>query len=187
MEYNGIAFEKENYSGTKIKGYEYDNCTFHNCDFSNSSFSDCKFRNCKFDACNLSMMKLVGTSLNNIHYKDCKILGVIFSDCHEFLFSPQFQNCILDYASFMDRKMNKTKFNGSSMKDVNFFRADLTGCSFEGCNLEGAVFNGTVLNNTDFVTASNYTIDPELNKLKGARFSRYGVERLLDKYGIIIE
>jgi hypothetical protein len=39
----------------------------------------------------------------------------------------------------------------------------------------------------DLSTSFNYQIDPERNKLKGARFSLHGIGGLLHKYDIKIE
>jgi hypothetical protein len=43
------------------------------------------------------------------------------------------------------------------------------------------------LTGADFRTAYNYSLDPENNKLKNARFSGPGVLGLLDKYDIKID
>jgi hypothetical protein len=51
----------------------------------------------------------------------------------------------------------------------------------------GARFEESNLERADFRTASHYSIDPEMNKLKGAKFSLLGIPGLLDKYGIIID
>jgi hypothetical protein len=39
----------------------------------------------------------------------------------------------------------------------------------------------------DFSTAYNYTIDPEFNPMKKAKFSTQGIPGLLQKYDIKIE
>jgi hypothetical protein len=40
---------------------------------------------------------------------------------------------------------------------------------------------------TDFTSAVNYSIDPEINKLAKAKFSLNGIKGLLEKYNIDIE
>jgi len=70
---------------------------------------------------------------------------------------------------------------------VDFSQADLTEAVFEQCDLLGAVFDFTTLVKTDFRTSFNYSIHPENNKIKKARFSREGIAGLLDRYDIIIE
>jgi len=49
------------------------------------------------------------------------------------------------------------------------------------------MFSRNNLSGVDFRTASNFAIDPEDNKMKGAKFSSENLEGLLKKYGIIVE
>jgi uncharacterized protein YjbI with pentapeptide repeats len=58
---------------------------------------------------------------------------------------------------------------------------------FDNCDLTGAVFDHTNIEKADFRTSYNYTIDPEINRIKKAKFSILGVSGLLDKYDIDIE
>ena len=83
--------------------------------------------------------------------------------------------------------MKKTSFIDCSLKDVNFEQADLTLATFINCDMDRAVFIHTNLEKADFSTASNYSFDPEQNKIKGAKFSQHGALGLLTKYGIEIE
>jgi len=53
--------------------------------------------------------------------------------------------------------------------------------------LAGSIFDNSVLEKTDFTTASNYSIDPEINRIKKAKFSLPAVVGLLNKYDIVIE
>jgi fluoroquinolone resistance protein len=180
------TFEDVSYTGKTIKGREFEACTFKRCDFSNSDFSYNKFLQCSFEKCNLSMMKLNGTALQDAVFNHCKILGVNFSECQDFLFSVQFDSCILDYASFMGKKMPKTKFIKTSLKEVSFIQASLADVYFDHTDLSGTIFNGTDLTGANFITAFNYTMDPELNTLKKAHFSMDGLPGLLAKYKIKI-
>lgn len=180
------VFEEITYADKLIRGREFQSCTFKKCDFSNSDFPHNKFLDCVFDGCNLSMMKFSGSTLSNVEFKNCKMLGVNFSECQDFLFSVEFDSCILDYASFMGKKMVKTTFAHSSLKEVSFSQANLNGSVFNDTNLENAVFSRTDLTGVNFTTAYNYTMDPELNILKKASFSTQGIAGLLVKYGIKI-
>ena len=176
------TFEKVSFIDKRVNNREFEDCVFKNCDFSNNSFMDCEFIEC-----NLSMTSLVGTSLKTVHFKDCKLLGIQFNTCNDFLFSVSFQDCVLDYSSFANKKMPKTKFDSCSMKEVSFIGTNLMNSSFDNCNLDNAVFNDTQLAGVDFRTAYNYKIDPEFNPMKKAKFSTQGIVGLLDKYDIKIE
>lgn len=181
------TFEKLIYSGKEVKNKEFEQCTFKDCDLSDGLFLNNRFTECVFMGCNLSMTKLAGSSLRDVIFKQCKLLGVNFSECEDFLFSVRFENCILDYASFMKKKMTKTKFVNTSLKQVAFTGANLSNAVFDNCDLADAIFNGTDLKEADFRTANNYVIDPELNAIKKAKFSLYGIVGLLTKYGINVE
>jgi len=165
---------------------EFQDCTFRACNLADSSFLQCKFLDCTFDGCNLSLTKLSKSILSNALFKNCKVLGVIFSDCQDMLFSPVFEGCMLDYSSFMGKKMVKTTFKRTSLKEVNFTRANLSGSVFSDTDLMGAVFNQTDLSAANLADAYNYSIEPELNKLKKAVFSTSGLYGLLEKYDIKI-
>jgi fluoroquinolone resistance protein len=167
-------------------GREFQSCTFRKCDFSNSNFPGNKFVDCVFDGCNLSMMHLQNSFLNNVEFYNCKILGVNFSECQNLLFSVKFENCILDYASFMGKKMLNTRFIKTSLKETTFSQANLAGSLFEQSDLSGTVFNRTDLGGANFATSYNYTIDPELNNIKKAVFSSDGIPGLLTKHQIRI-
>ncbi len=181
-----VVFEKENYSGKKFQGKEFDGCTFKNCEFSNSILTDCVFIDCEFTDCNLSMCKLPGTSLKTVVFKECKLLGIQFNECDDFLFNISFYGCALDYSWFINKKMPKRPFVNCSLKGVNFSGSDLTSVNFERSNLENAVFEGAQLKGCDFTSAYNIKIDPEQNMMKGAKFSVDSIPGLLSKYDIRI-
>lgn len=181
------TFEKINYKDKKATNREFEDCIFKNCDFSNSDFSYSTFMDCEFIDCNLSLVQLTGTSLKTASFKNCKLLGIQFHNCADFLFSVTFQDCVLDYASFANKKMTKTKFDSCSMKEVTFIGTNLINSFFANCNLDHAIFNDTQLAGANFATAYNYKIDPEHNPMKKAVFSSQGILGLLDKYDIKIE
>jgi len=180
------TFESITYAGKVINGREFQNCTFKKCDFSDSEFSYSKFLDCTFDGCNLSMMKLNGSTLNNAIFRGCKVLGVNFNECQDFLFGVSFDSCLADYSSFYGKRMSKTHFIKTTLKEVNFNRTNLSNAVFDQTDLSGAVFDETNLTAANMVTAFNFSIDPELNIIKRASFSANGVLGLLSKYNIKI-
>ena len=181
------TFEKIIAVDKKINHREFEDCVFKNCDFSNSDLCNNTFMDCEFIDCNLSMVQLAGSSLKTVRFKNCKLLGIHFQGCDDFLFDVGFQDSVLDYASFANKKMPKTQFSGCSLKEVTFIETQLNNSVFDNCNLDRAIFNDTQLAGTDFRTAYNYSIDPEFNPMKKAKFSMRGIAGLLDKYDIKIE
>jgi uncharacterized protein YjbI with pentapeptide repeats len=186
LTYDDKKFEDQSFTEMVVKGREFQSCTFKRCDFTGADFGSNKFLDCIFDGCNLSMIKLNGATLNDVQFKHCKILGVLFYECQDFLFSVSFDTCMMDYSSFMRKKMVKTKFSKSSLKEANFTQTNLAGSVFEQSDLAGTIFNQTDLSSVNFTSAYNYSIDPELNNVSKASFSLDGVSGLLDKYGIKI-
>lgn len=180
-------FEKPDFSKEELLKGEYENCTFINCDLSGKDLSAINFSDCVFDNCNISMAKLEGTGLKNCSFKKCKLLGLRFDTCSDFLFEVSFDNCILDLSSFYKRKLKKTTFNNTSIKEVDFSSADLSNAVFDHCDMLGALFDDTILERTDFRLAYNYSINPETNRIKKAKFSVNGLSGLLHKYDIDIE
>ena len=180
-------FANIDYSGQKLSDSEYDSCVFLNCDFSNANLSDNDFINSRFVACNFTLVKLTSSGLKDVQFVDCKLVGVIFEHCADFLFEVSFQNCIIDFSSFFCKKLKKTTFINCSLKEVDFSSADLSGAEFNQCDLSMAVFLQSNLEKTDFRTAINYTIDPEANRIRKAKFSYSGITGLLGKYNIDIE
>jgi uncharacterized protein YjbI with pentapeptide repeats len=130
---------------------------------------------------------LNNTAFREVFFKDCKLLGLRFENCNEFLFSVKFENCILNLSSFYKRNIKKTQFKDCSLHEVDFSEADLSNSIFENCDLSMATFDNSNLQKIDFRTAFNYSISPERNRIKQAKFSSQGLSGLLQHHDIIIE
>ena len=180
-------FEQIDFSEKPLGLADYDNCTFINCNFSDTDLSKQNFSECTFKGCNLSMTKLGNTVFNDAQFKDCKMLGLHFEDCNQFLLTVSFEDCSLNLSSFYKVNLKKTVFRNTSLNEVDFTETDLTSTLFDNCNLLLAAFVNAILEKADLRTAYNYSIDPELNKIKKARFSTNGIAGLLNKYDILID
>lgn len=93
----------------------------------------------------------------------------------------------LNHSSFYRTKIKKTVFKNSQLHEVDFTECDLTSSVFDNCDLKGATFENTIIEKADFRTSFNYSIDPQINRIKKARFSLTGIAGLLDKYDIEID
>jgi fluoroquinolone resistance protein len=186
VDIEGSIFQRLSYSATPLAKGDYDNCRFENCDFSHGDLSNINFTDCSFLGCNLSLVKLSNTGLKSVKFIDCKILGAHFHTCSDFLFAVDFERCTLDQSTFYKRKMKKTRFKNCSMHGVDLTGTDLSGASFDNCDLLNATFSSTVLEKADLTTSYNFTIDPETNRIKKARFSLNSLPNLLSKYDIEI-
>ena len=180
-------FEKTDFSETGLKQGEYEFCSFIQCNLSNTDLSGSHFTECEFIDCNLSMVKLVKTGLKTVRFKNCKLLGLHLEQCSEFLFAVEFENCTINLCSFYKLKLKKTIFKSSTLTEADFTEADLTSAVFDNCDLSKTTFDNTILEKTDFRTSHNYSIDPDTNKIRKARFSYPGVLGLLGKYDIEVD
>jgi uncharacterized protein YjbI with pentapeptide repeats len=160
--------------------YEFVNCTFD--DLSQFSFMDCNFKNC-----NLSNVKTMATRIQYCNFKDCKLLGANLSGIRDQVFEAHFDNCLMDYCSFDQRKLNRSSFKNCKMHSVNFTQADLSKCTLSGCDLFESQFSRTNLSGIDFTENRNFMIDPETNTIKGARFLSVQLAGLLYRHKIVID
>jgi len=182
-----IIFDNLDWSEKKMPRAEYSNCRFNKCNFTKTEFHSSDFIDCTFKDCNLSLAILGNTGIKTVSFINCKLMGIDFSACNNFLFSPAFQSCQLDYSSFFQKKMKKIAFIDCSMKKVDFTETDLSMSVFKNCDLQETIFRSSILEKTDFRTAVNYAFDPELNKIKKAKFASAGLAGLLYKYNIDID
>ncbi|WP_400191959.1 pentapeptide repeat-containing protein [Hymenobacter sp. B81] len=173
--------------GLRALGPELEQYHFIGCELGEADLSRLRFEDCLFERCNLSSARLAGSSLQNVAFADCKLLGLSFAACHDMLFAVHFDRCQLRYASFAGKRLAGTRFANCTLPEADFTNADLSQAVFADCDLTRAVFHDTRLEGADLSTATGYRLDPEANFLRGARFSLAGLPGLLDKYGLVVE
>jgi uncharacterized protein YjbI with pentapeptide repeats len=83
--------------------------------------------------------------------------------------------------------LKNTRFTNNGIIEADFTGTDLSNSIFDNCDLSRTVFMHSNLEGTDFRTSRNYSIDPEANRIRKARFSFPAITGLLDKYDIEIE
>ncbi len=181
-EFNNVDFTKY-----ELIALEYENCSFINCNLYETDLSNLVFIDCSFDNSDLSLAKLTNTAFKSIIFTNCKMLGLHFEDCNPFLISMTFNNCQLNLSCFYQINLTTSAFNNCKLHEVDFNESKLRGNNLKNCDLLGAVFQNTILNKVDFRTSYNFSIDPEINSISGAKFSASGALGLLDKFNIIIE
>ena len=135
----------------------------------------------------MSAANVNGTSFQETQFTNCKLMGLHFDHCNPFLLSVRFTNCSLNMATFYQCKLQKTIFSHCNLQEADCTEADFSNAVFQQCNLMHAVFDRTNLEKADLRTAVNFSIDPERNKLKKAKFAATALSGLLHKYDLIIE
>ena len=179
-------FARQDYSTVPLAMGEYDTCNFRDCNFSGSDLSGISFLDCTFAGCDLSNVKLKNSAFRETIFKECKMLGLRFDHCNQVGMTVRFESCLLDHASFYQVKLNHTVFLSTSLQEVDFTESDLKNVILDHCDLAIATFNHTNLERADLSTALNYTINPENNRLRGAKFSLPAVVGLLNSFQIEI-
>ncbi|NVK52651.1 MAG: pentapeptide repeat-containing protein [Flavobacteriaceae bacterium] len=182
-----VNFEKIDFFETGIQKGEYDRCTFINCNFENVHASNIEFVECEFVNCNFSNANVKATAFKEVLFDHCKMIGIKFFECDSFLLQFKFTNCQLDFSSFYQLKIPNTHFTNCNLEEVDFTETQLQQAVFDSCNLNKAIFDNTTIERADLRTATNIQINPENNKLKGAKFSKNNIVGLLYKYQISIE
>lgn len=180
--FSGVNFSVE-YLGVS----SYENCQFENCSFNGVNLSHLGFLECKFVNCDLSSANLNNTSLKDIEFVNCKMLGLQFDSINPFLFQISCDECQLSFCSFYNLNLRSSRFTSCNFSEVDFSNSILNDCTFEYCDFKLSNFEQTNLEKLDLSNCINYQIDPNNNRIRGASFSRDGVEGLLIKYGIKIK
>jgi uncharacterized protein YjbI with pentapeptide repeats len=181
-----MRFTDINYEETPLQYGAYECCSFMNCEFSKSNLAEISFIDCVFENCNLSMASLAKTILRDVKFLNCKMLGIHFENCNQFGLTVSFDNCNLSHSSFYQAKLKKTVFKNCNLQEVDFTETDISYSLLEKCDLADATFENTIMEKADFRSAFNYSINPEINRIKKAKFSLTGLKGLLGKYDIEI-
>lgn len=185
--FEDVHFDREDFTVKALAKGDYEGCRFTGCNFMGGDLSGFRFTDCRFEDCNLSGVKLIQTTFQDVDCLGCKMMGLHFEQCSEFLFTMRFERCTLQLSGFYQRKLKKGQFKACGLQEVDFTEADLTEADFSGSDLRGAVFERTTLEKADFRTAVNFSINPSINKMKKAKFSRQSLSGLLEQYDLTIE
>ncbi|MEP6263055.1 MAG: pentapeptide repeat-containing protein [Gillisia sp.] len=179
-------YKKKNFSEEMLLPGEYDSCDFIDCNFSRGNLGAYTFVETTFENCDFSLSHFQGTSFRDVNFINCKLMGLRFDICDPFLLSFHFKDCTLDFSSFYKLKIKGTRYINCKMRETDFTETNLSNSVFEHCDLNGAMFSNTILLKADLSTAENFSLDPEENIIKGARFSEGNIAGLLGRYKIII-
>ena len=176
-----------NYVETPLAKGIYENNAFNRCIFTNSDLSNIIFVECEFVECDLSMANVSGTAFQDSSFTNCKLMGLHFEHCNDLLFSVNFKDCVLNLSSFYKCSLKRSIFIDCNLQETDFTESDMTGSILQGCDLSGAIFDHTILEKADLRRSFNFSIDPEINRIRRAKFSAEVITGLLDKYDLTID
>ncbi|MCB4234470.1 pentapeptide repeat-containing protein [Kaistella anthropi] len=159
---------------------------FRELHFYESRLSGISFSNCEFNDCDLSLIIIEKTAFRDVHFNNCKIIGVDFEPANDFGLRFHFKNCNLTHSIFFNKDLRKTVFDHCILHETDFTQANLMESSFKHSDLSGSFFDQTHLEKADFTEALNFRIIPENNFLQKAKFSQHHLSGLLSHLGIEI-
>ncbi|HIW97615.1 MAG TPA: pentapeptide repeat-containing protein [Candidatus Tidjanibacter gallistercoris] len=182
------TFRKETDTAFLREGTVCDGCTFDRCTVAGRHLNGIVLLDCRFDGCDFSLSSLAGTVTDGVAFSGCKMTGVAFGErsgtCR---LSASFAECILDNALFQYLEAPRSMFRHCRMRGTVFDRCMMKETLFEMCDMHEASFSDCDLTGTDFLTSDGFTLDPETNRLRGARFAVASLPGLLAKYRIKTE
>lgn len=175
ISYTDRHFEEANLNATRIASSIFNDCIFENCSFIEAIFLDCRWVNCKFIDCDMSLLNVPGSMFSGIHFEDSKLIGINWTHGNwetNLLQVPlSFNRCVLNHSTFIGLNLKEIQIKDCIASDVDFREANLTKAFFGGTELSQSLFSKTDLTKADLSRARNYSISPEENTIKGAKFS----------------
>ena len=93
--------------------------------------------------------------------------------------AANFKKSFLRYCNFSDLNLKKAVFKECKINECNFIDTCLVEADFSDTDLQDTVFHNCDLSKANFSGATNYVINPQVNKVKNAKFSFPEVTGLL--------
>jgi len=184
LEYKELVCDHE-----QITSKEFYTCSFTKCSFRETVFTNCKFRDCIFINCDLNLAKVPDSLFQTTIFKSTQLIGINWAAAKwpkaTFLKPFEFQECVLNYSTFIGLKLKGLILRKCVAKDVDFSEADLAQADCRDTDFSQSRFVETDLTAADFTHAYGYQINPNLVTLKGTKFSLPEAMALL--YGLDIE
>jgi len=169
-DYWGEVFEDIDMSNIQISSIEFDDCVFKNCVFHTTTFQYCKFSECKFDNCDLSLMKVMNSTFNDVSIENSKAIGINWEQTND-PFELHFLSSNISMSSFYGKSFKNGKIISCVAHDTDFGKANLEKINFKDTNLQGALFGNTNFKDADLSKATQYSINPLENNLNGTEIS----------------
>lgn len=174
-EFSDRTFGEIALQAEEIEGKSFYACTFSYCSLAETQFRHCRFSDCHFSDCDLSLINVEGSSFRETTFERSTVMGVnwTLASWPDFVRRAPigFQECTLDYATFIGLTLEEIRFQQCHARDVDFTEADLAHADFRGTALPQSRFNQTDLTEANFEGATDYRIDVTCNTVTGARFS----------------
>jgi uncharacterized protein YjbI with pentapeptide repeats len=169
-----------------VENRVFENCVFTRAHLSGSSFRRCRFVDCVFEECDLSNWQLAGAEMRAVTFKDCKMVGINWAHTGS-LVHLDWNSCVLSYGNFVGLDLRKSSMRKCVAREADFADANLSEMDLRGTDFGAARFANTNLTKADLRQAMNYSIRPDSNKIKKAKFSLPEATLLLYGLDIVLE
>jgi fluoroquinolone resistance protein len=191
----GSEYADQTFQGLLMGAGSLRDCLFSDCKFVKSRLADmdfesCSFHNCQFQSCDLSLMRVNNSSFVSTSFTDCKMIGINWTDAYwpkgRLLATLQFEGCSINHSVLAGLILPRVRITRCVAWEVDFTEADLSEADCRSTDFAKSRFYNTNLSGADFSGATNYTIAPGLNKIKGAIFSLPEAMSLLYNLDIVL-
>jgi fluoroquinolone resistance protein len=179
------TFEGVDLAGADLGGKELVGCTLKGAKLAETRWSRARLEACTFEGCDLSRASPKGLVARAVTFVDCRLMGIEWTELGSF---PElaFSGCDLRYASFVTLVLRKLLFRNCDLRDAQLVEVDLAGATFENCRLAGARFDRCDLRNASFADSVDLVLEPQRNKVAGARVPMETAVHLAESFGLTV-
>ena len=131
---------------SRLERFEASNVIFRQCDFSN--------------------LELLGASLHQVWFDQCKLTGANFAE--SYLRDCRFTDCVADFTSFSQTNLNATAFETCRLTEAEFYHSRWKDLTLQHCELTRSNWSATKLAQLDFSSNQFDAIAVSQEQLKGA-------------------
>ena len=167
-----------------LRDARFEACVFEGVDWSGKDLRGARFEECTFVACDLSNMRTLGLGLQDVTFRESKLVGFDFASCNALGFRVHMEDCIADAVNGEGTDFRNVTWKGGRAHGADFAGANLEGLAFDGVDLTGALFGQTKLAGADFRTATGWRIRPDENRIRGAKFRRDDLSGLVEGWDL---
>lgn len=168
-------------------GHHFESCHFDGVAFGQMDWRNARFEQCTFSRCDLTEIRWTGAKLHGVKFDNCNLNGLRWNTLTTLFLKLELTQCQATFGDWSDMELN-----GARMLETDFTGADFSGTDarkvdWSGSRLRDSIFQRTDLRESDLRTATNWSIDPVENKVRGARFSPSDLEGLIGRLGICLD
>jgi fluoroquinolone resistance protein len=187
----GSFHESKTFSGLDLResglqNVELLDCTVADCQLGEATLERCSFDDVVFKSCDLSVIKLGGSSFQSVRFVECKLTGIDWSRAHDLMFDVSFEDCVLDFSSFVGLPLKGLRIDGGKAHNAVFADSNLQKVRFSHVDLAGTMFTGNDLREGDLSTCANVVLEPNTNRFHKTKLPVDAALRHLKQLGILV-